>query len=57
MTIACIIRYQVDPLRDAFRNYAQKWREIIHRCGGALIGYFLPHGGTKDVAWGLIAFD
>jgi hypothetical protein len=22
-----------------------------------LIGYFLPHEGTNDVAWGLIAFD
>ena len=22
-----------------------------------LIGYFLPHEGTNDVAWGLIGFD
>lgn len=22
-----------------------------------LVGYFLPHEGTNDVAWGLIAFD
>jgi hypothetical protein len=21
------------------------------------VGYFLPHEGTNDVAWGLIAFD
>ncbi len=25
--------------------------------GGHLVGYFLPHEGTNDVAWGLIAFD
>ncbi len=25
--------------------------------GGHLIGYFLPHEGTNDIAWGLIAFD
>ena len=22
-----------------------------------MVGYFLPHEGTNDVAWGLIAFD
>jgi hypothetical protein len=21
------------------------------------VGYFLPHEGTNDIAWGLIAFD
>jgi NIPSNAP len=30
---------------------------IIPRCGGHLVGYFLPYEGTNDVAWGLIAFD
>jgi len=24
---------------------------------GHLVGYFLPHEGTNDIAWGLIAFD
>jgi hypothetical protein len=58
MTIACFIRYQVDPFQlDAFRQYAANWGNIIPRCGGHLIGYFLPHEGTNDVAWGLIAFD
>ena len=58
MTIACIIRYQIDPFqRDAFHAYARDWGRIIPRCGGALLGYFLPHEGTNDVAWGLIAFD
>ena len=58
MTIACLIRYQIDPFqRDAFRQYAATWGRIIPRCGGHLIGYFLPHEGTNDVAWGVIAFD
>src|SRR6202041_3244049 len=43
--------------RDEFRKYAEAWGRIIPRCGGQLIGYFLPHEGTNDVAWGLIAFD
>ncbi|HEU5235826.1 MAG TPA: NIPSNAP family protein, partial [Pyrinomonadaceae bacterium] len=30
---------------------------IIPRCGGHLVGYFLPHEGTNDVAWGLIALE
>jgi hypothetical protein len=56
--IACFIRYQIDPFqRDAFEIYAQNWGRIIPRCGGHLIGYFLPHEGTNDEAWGLIAFD
>jgi NIPSNAP len=56
--ITCIIRYQIDPFqRDAFKTYSENWGRIIPRCGGHLIGYFLPHEGTNDVAWGLIAFD
>jgi hypothetical protein len=58
MTVTCIIRYQIDPFqRHAFKQYAENWGRIIPRCGGHLIGYFLPHEGTNDVAWGLIAFD
>ncbi len=58
MAITCFIRYQIDPYqRDAFRTYAENWGKIIPRCGGDLIGYFLPHEGTNDVAWGLIAFE
>jgi NIPSNAP protein len=58
MRIACVIRYQIDPFqRDVFKQYAENWGRIIPRCGGHLIGYFLPHEGTNDVAWGLIAFD
>jgi len=57
MTITCVIRYQIDPFqRDAFAEYAANWGRIIPRCGGHLVGYFLPHEGTNDVAWGLISF-
>jgi hypothetical protein len=58
MMITCVIRYQIDPFqRDVFKKYAENWGRIIPRCGGHLVGYFLPHEGTNDVAWGLIAFD
>ncbi|MEO8505820.1 MAG: NIPSNAP family protein [Acidobacteriota bacterium] len=58
MTITCVIRYEIDPFqREAFKEYAANWGRIIPRCGGHLVGYFLPHEGTNNVAWGLIAFD
>jgi NIPSNAP protein len=57
MTITCFIRYRIDPFqRAAFKEYAERWGRIIPRCGGHLVGYFLPHEGTNDVAWGLISF-
>lgn len=56
--VVCFIRYQIDPFKlEDFRRYAQNWGHVIPRCGGRLIGYFLPHEGTNDVAWGLIGFD
>ena len=58
MAITCFIRYQIDPFqRPAFERYVQAWAGIIPRCGGSLIGYFLPHEGSNDIAWGLIGFD
>ena len=55
--ITCFIRYRIDPFqRDEFAAYARRWLSIIPACGGDLIGYFLPHEGTNDTAWGLIAF-
>ena len=58
MTILCVIRYEIDPFqREAFRRYAENWGRIIPKCGGRLMGYFLPHEGTNNVAWGLVAFD
>lgn len=58
MTVTVFIRYQLDPFKVAeFEAYAQKWLEIIPRCGGDLVGYWLPHEGTNTVAYGLISFD
>ncbi|WP_257165239.1 NIPSNAP family protein [Bradyrhizobium sp. SRS-191] len=58
MTITVFIRYRIDPFkRDVFEHYAQRWLSIIPRCGGDLIGYFMPHEGTNDIAYGLISFD
>ena len=57
MTITCFIRYEINPFqRDAFKAYALHWSRIIPRCGGHLVGYFLPHEGSNFEAWGLIAF-
>ena len=58
MPVVCCIRYQIDPFkRDAFERYAEAWGKIIPECGGALIGYFMPHEGTNDIALAMIGFD
>lgn len=58
VTLTCFIRYQIDPFqREEFKKYAENWGRIIPRCGGHLLGYFLPDEGTNDIGWGLIAFD
>lgn len=58
MPVTCFIRYEIDPFqRAAFAQYADRWATIIPRCGGALIGYFLPHEGTNDIAFALISFE
>jgi NIPSNAP len=58
MTITCFIRYEIDPFQKAaFTQYAENWGRIIPRCGGQLIGYFLPEEGTNYEAWGLISFE
>jgi hypothetical protein len=55
--ITVFIRYTIDPFQpQAFAEYARNWVRIIPRCGGDLVGYFLPHEGTNNVAWGLISF-
>lgn len=58
MTVTCAIRYQLDPFkRDAFETYSKAWNRIIPACGGDLIGYFMPHEGTNDIAHAMITFD
>lgn len=57
MTVTCCIRYVIDPFQvDAFGAYARNWGTIIPANGGDLIGYFLPHEGTNNVAIALISF-
>jgi hypothetical protein len=57
MAITCFIRYEIDPFqREAFAHYADNWAHIIPRCGGELLGYFLPYEGTNNIAWALISF-
>jgi hypothetical protein len=56
MTITCVIRHEIDPFqRDGFEKHAENLISIIPRCGGHLVGYFLPYKGANNVAWGLIA--
>ncbi len=56
--IVCCIRYQIDPFkRDLFERYSETWGTVIPRCGGKLIGYFMPHEGTNDIALAMIGFD
>jgi len=58
MTMTCCIRYVLDPFkRDAFEAYARRWLDIIPRCGGALVGYYMPHEGSNNIALALISFD
>jgi hypothetical protein len=56
MTIIRIIRYEIDPFqREGFKKHAENLIGIIPRCGGHLIGFFLPYEGTNNVARGLQA--
>lgn len=58
MTITCCIRYVIDPFKqELFEAYARSWLEIIPACGGTLLGYFMPHEGTNNVALALISFE
>ncbi len=58
MTIVCHICYELDPFKLAqFEQYARTWLTIIPACGGALIGYYMPHEGTNYEAHALIGFE
>jgi hypothetical protein len=57
MTVTCAIRYVIDPFKRAqFETYARNWLTIIPANGGDLIGYFMPHEGTNNIAHALISF-
>jgi NIPSNAP len=55
--ITCCIQYTLDPRKvDSFEEYATRWPPIIERCGGNLVGYFLPKEGANNYALALIDF-
>jgi len=56
--VTLFIRYQLDPSKRAqFEEYAKRWLRIIPRCGGELIGYWMPHEGTNNIAFALVSFE
>ncbi len=58
MKITCFIEYKIDAYKlSQFSQYAKNWGAIIPRCGGELVGYFLPHEGSNNQAFGIISFD
>ena len=58
MTVTVFIRYQIDPFkRDAFEVYQKRWFDIIPECGGTLVGSWMPHEGTNNIAFLLISFE
>jgi hypothetical protein len=58
LAITVFIRYQLDPFKRAmFEAYSKRWLTIIPNCGGDLIGYWMPHEGTNNIAFALISFE
>ena len=58
MTVTVFIRYQLDPFkRTMFEEYSKNWLTIIPKCGGDLVGYWMPHEGTNNIAHALISFE
>jgi len=58
LAVTVFIRYQLDPFKRAmFERYAKNWLGIIPRCGGDLLGYWMPHEGTNNIAFALISFE
>lgn len=57
--VTICIRYTIDLHKLAdFEEYARRWPEPIKRCGGELMGYFLPTklAGPTNIALALIGF-
>jgi hypothetical protein len=58
LAVTVFIRYQLDPFKRAmFEEYAKRWLAIIPKNGGELIGYWMPHEGTNNIAFALISFE
>jgi len=57
--ITVCIRYTIDISKHSdFEKYARNWPAPIRRCGGELVGYFLPTkiAGPTNFALALINF-
>jgi hypothetical protein len=57
--ITVCIRYTIAINKlSEFEQYARNWSAIIPRCGGELLGYFLPTkiAGATNIAYALINF-
>lgn len=57
--ITVCIRYTIDIQKTAeFEQYARNWSQPIARCGGELLGYFLPTklAGPTNIAYALSNF-
>ena len=57
--ITLCIRYTIDMHKTAdFEKYARAWPEPVRRCGGQLVGYFVPTkiAGPTNFALALINF-
>jgi hypothetical protein len=58
MKLVCIIRYQIDPYQqENFKKHAENLIRAVPRCGGHLVGFFMPHEGTNDIAWAMVMVD
>jgi hypothetical protein len=58
MAITLFIQYKIHPFKhDEYDAYAKRWYDIVPRCGGELLGYWMPHEGTRDIAYCLINFE
>jgi len=57
MLTVCI-RYTLDIHKIAdFERYARDWPEPIKRCGGKLIGYYLPTKIAGPTNWAIALID
>ena len=57
MLTVCI-RYTLDSHKLAdFERYAREWPEPIRRCGGELIGYYLPTKIAGPTNWAIALID
>lgn len=58
MAITCFITYKIDPTKhQQFHEYARNWGQAIPACGANLIGYFAPHEGCSQTAYGVYTIE